>query len=238
MANDYFSFKQFTIYQDACAMKVTTDACLFGAWVAQEMEKGEWEIENALDIGTGTGLLSLMVAQKFNLFIEAIEINHAAAQQASENIRESGFSGVNIIQGDVLKLPLKRYDCIFSNPPFYEAELASPNTDRSTAHHGEGLHWKDLFRFIAAHLKSGGIFFLLLPTKRLAEMQKLADDNGLHIHQRLLVKQTPGHTPFRVMVSGGKTPGNCLTTEMLVKDATGDYSLEFVELLKDYYLYL
>src|SRR6188472_471230 len=91
MPNPYFQFKQFTIYHERCAMKVTTDACLFGSWCAEEIKKdtGETERKNLLEIGAGSGLLSLMIAQKNNCRIEAIEIDDDAAQQAKENIRSS-----------------------------------------------------------------------------------------------------------------------------------------------------
>src|SRR6187401_331254 len=103
MANSYFQFKQFTIHQDQCAMKVTTDACLFGAWVAEEINNEKLIINNCLDIGAGTGLLALMVAQKNReIEIEAIEIDKDAAEQAKDNVASSSWKEqINIIQADV-----------------------------------------------------------------------------------------------------------------------------------------
>ncbi len=126
MANSYFQFKQFTVHQDRCAMKVTTDSCLFGSWIADKIEKEDSAISNCLDIGTGTGLLSLMVAQKnAGIKIEAIEIDNDASSQAKENIASSPFSeNINVIHADVKEYVLEnKYDIIISNPPFYEKEL-------------------------------------------------------------------------------------------------------------------
>ena len=89
MANPFFQFKQFTVFHDQCAMKVTTDACLFGAWVAKKMSEKNWNEKKMLDIGTGSGLLSLMIAQQNNLFIDAVEIDIFAAKQAKENLASS-----------------------------------------------------------------------------------------------------------------------------------------------------
>jgi tRNA1Val (adenine37-N6)-methyltransferase len=104
MANPFFRFKQFTTYHDRCAMKVTTDACLFGAWVASTISKEQGIHQpNFLDVGSGTGLLSLMVAQKSKAFIDAIEIDKQAASQAAENIAASAWSNrINVIPQDLL----------------------------------------------------------------------------------------------------------------------------------------
>ncbi len=104
MSNHYFQFKQFTIQQEQCAMKVTTDACLFGAFVAQQIINCQLPIVNLLDIGTGTGLLSLMLAQKTNTLIDAVEIDEASCKQATKNIEQSPWKEqLNIFNADILK---------------------------------------------------------------------------------------------------------------------------------------
>lgn len=219
-------------------MKVTTDGCLFGAWVAAEIEGSETKLNTTLDIGAGTGLLSLMVAQKTMLRIDAVEMDAAAAKQASENVADSGFEGITIFQEDIRKFGQNRYDCIYANPPFYEAELASPDNGRSIAHHAEGLQWNDLFACIATFLEEKGVFFLLLPTKRLTEAQRLLQQAQLHLHKLVLVRQTPDHAPFRAMVRGGKSPTDIISKEVTIRNEEGSYSADFIALLKEYYLYL
>src|SRR5688572_30396977 len=128
MANNFFQFKQFIIYQDKCSMKVCTDACIFGAGIANIISNSESRISNCLDIGTGTGLLSLMIAQKTSALIDAIEIEEDAFNQAKENFSNSSWSQrLRAFHTDVkhFNSPLK-YDFIISNPPFYQNDLISP----------------------------------------------------------------------------------------------------------------
>ncbi|MBL7730209.1 MAG: methyltransferase, partial [Chitinophagaceae bacterium] len=139
MSNTCFKFKQFLINQDRCAMKVTTDACLFGAWVAERLRNAEG---NCLDIGTGTGLLSLMLAQKAaGIFTVAVEIDADCAEQARENIEASPWKQQVVVkEADILQYtPANQYDFIISNPPFYQDDLKSPDTRKNVAHHDHGL---------------------------------------------------------------------------------------------------
>ncbi|MCW3072938.1 MAG: methyltransferase [Flaviaesturariibacter sp.] len=238
MANTYFQFKQFTVYQERSAMKVTTDGCLFGAWVAKEMENEKWRMENALDIGAGTGLLSLMIAQKNAIHIDAVEIDQQAAKQASQNCAKSPFSTIAVIEGDILKAGLDPYDIIFSNPPFYENELTSPDASRAAAHHGQGLRWNDLFSFIANQLKENGCFFLLLPAKRAPEAESLLVGNKLFINKKVWVKNTASAQPFRLMIKGGSKEMPVVASDLIIKTSNNIYTPDFISLLKDYYLHL
>jgi tRNA1Val (adenine37-N6)-methyltransferase len=131
-------------------MKVTTDACLFGAWVAKEINNEKILINNYLDIGTGTGLLSLMIAQKnSSVKIDSIEIDKEAAEQALENVNASSWKErINVIHADAKDFAFtKKYDLIVSNPPFYENELKSPDEKKNMAHHG-GLSLDKLIQAI------------------------------------------------------------------------------------------
>src|SRR5215213_2272797 len=112
MANPYFKFKQFTIYHNRCAMKVTTDSCFFGAWAAEKIKNDELKIKNVLDIGTGTGLLSIMIAQKKEVAIDAVEIDNDASQQAKENVEASPWKNrIRIFNENILSFePDKKYD--------------------------------------------------------------------------------------------------------------------------------
>lgn len=225
-------------------MKVTTDACLFGAWCAEALGHDHGptaDRKTLLDVGAGSGLLSLMVANKTEALIDAVEMDAAAAEQAKENAAASPWNEkITVIHADVLQWrPLHQYDCIVSNPPFYENDLRSPKAQKTLAHHNEGLSLAGLFWFVKEQLKKNGSFFVLLPAKRADEAEKLVRKNGLHLYQKTFVKQTQDRLPFRVMMQAGKTekPERPETT-IAIKSGEQDYSPEFVSLLKNYYLYL
>lgn len=241
MPNPFFKFKQFVVYHDRCAMKVTTDACLFGAWCAQEIKnENAEEFSTALDIGAGTGLMSLMMAQKNNLVIDAVEIEENAAMQAEENIQRSLWQNrVAVHKQDVLKFaPGKKYDVIISNPPFYENEIKSDDLNRNKAHHGHALRLEELLILIKEHLLSTGKFFLLLPYKRVTEAKSLLNKHKLYITNEVIIKQSVLHAPFRLMIKGSFKPMSTVASYLSIKNEKDQYTEEFVQLLKDYYLYL
>lgn len=217
-------------------MKVTTDGCLFGAWVTNELSKDAYG--RALDIGAGTGLLSLMIAQKNKLLIDAVEIDAPAAKQAVENVKASPFRTITVIEEDILKLPTDTYDVIVSNPPFYENELTSGKLQKDTAHHSRDLKWSDLFKVIHQRLRSEGKFFLLLPFKRKKEAEDLMAANGLFVQKIVQVKPSVAQAPFRLMMAGSKQQTDIIESKIIIKDADQNYTGEFSALLKDYYLYL
>ncbi len=257
MANHYFQFKQFTIHQDRCAMKVTTDGCLFGAWVAELVRSEKPEVgsqklevkdqnssENLLDIGTGTGLLSLMLAQTTdNLLIDAVEIDKDAVEQAKENIASSPWHNrINTIHINAKEFSGRhQYDLILSNPPFYENELKSGNSKKNKAHHDDGLLFNDLLTIIKRNLKPGGTFYLLLPYKRKDEIETFFTKNELAISHKTFVKQSTQHNYFRILLSGKhKTDKdvNFTTDEIAIRNENQQYTPAFIQLLKDYYLHL
>lgn len=241
MANPYFQFKQFTVYHDRCAMKVATDSCLFGAWAAREIQNEKLKIKNVLDIGAGTGLLSLMITQKNEIELDAVEIDAEATQQAKENIDASPWKNqIRIFNDDILSFqPDKKYDCIISNPPFYENELASGKQKKNIAHHSEQLTIAQLLKTIKVHLQEEGTFFLMYPFKRKEEIEKLLSQNKLHLADSIILKQSIKHAPFRVIVKGmNKEVGVQKQISISIWNEHQQYTNEFVDLLKDYYLYL
>ena len=224
-------------------MKVTTDACLFGAWVANEVENEKLKVERVLDIGTGTGLLSLMLAQKNDeVLIHAIEIDKDAADQAKENAASSAWKErIDILNADIKGFSFKnKFDLIISNPPFYENELRSETNRRNIAHHSENLTLKELLDVIKTNLNANGNFFLLLPYKRNDEIKKLFKDHQLHISKILLIRQSIKHDYFRIFIKGNlsATEKEIEFDEMSICDEQQQYTNEFVRLLKDYYLHL
>jgi tRNA1Val (adenine37-N6)-methyltransferase len=142
------------------------------------------------------------------------------------------------VQRDVLHLQDHRYDVIFSNPPFYEHELKSGNTARDTAHHSRQLTWTELFGAINRLLAPDGVFFLLLPYKRAGELEGYLKKEQLFLHTIVRVQQSTRHTPFRIMVQGSRAASPLRETELSIRDEHQQYTPSFVDLLKEYYLYL
>lgn len=225
-------------------MKVTTDGCLFGAWAAERIGRQELGVGNILDIGTGTGLLALMFAQKNqNAFIDAIEIDKDAAEQAAENIAASPWSDrINIIHADARNYFFShQYDIIISNPPFYENELKADDKKRNIAQHGDELSLTELLLVIKNNLSPLGSFYLLLPYKRSEEIKYLLLENDLTVLNIVFVKQSVQHGYFRMMLAGKlKTGGTneAAINEIAIWDEKQQYTDTFINLLKDYYLHL
>ncbi|MBL7749783.1 MAG: methyltransferase [Chitinophagaceae bacterium] len=239
MPNPYFQFKQFTVYHDRCAMKVTTDACMFGAWVAQNLAQQENGDKSFLDIGTGTGLLSLMIAQQTQARIDAIEIDPQAAAQATENIKASPWSDrINVITEDLHHFhPEKKYDQIISNPPFYEKEIPSASPGKQAAHHGEGLLLEELFDWVKNNMKQEGRFHALLPFKRKQAIHTMLRKAGLFVEEWVEIKPTGKALPLRILLRASlEKPLVVYESEEIIAIEGNDYSAFFRGLVKDYYL--
>lgn len=220
-------------------MKVCTDASMLGAWTASKMD-GEF-INDVLDIGCGTGLLSLMLAQKMNVSIDAVEIEPDAAIQASENISASPWAAhIRVFTTSLQDFkPGKKYDLIICNPPFYENDLRSVNENKNIAKHDSGLTLEMLACFVRSFLHDEGRFVLLLPFHRTVQFEKIAEEFDFFPQEKLLVRQTPGHDPFRsIIMFGKKETGNAITNEMIIHTDERQYTDDFELLLKDYYLKL
>ena len=240
MPNNYFQFKQFTVQQEKAALKVSTDSCLFGAWVANEIESEKLKVESVLDIGAGTGLLMLMLAQKSQASIDGIEIDKPSYQQAKENIEASPWKErLNLFHADAKQFSFsKKYNLIISNPPFYEGDLKSEAANRNIAMHDAGLKLDELIQLVDLNLTEDGSFAVLLPyarAERMIELGKLAE---LFLQKHLQVKQTVKHGYFRSMLLFSRTKNEPVMQDISIKDENNQYTTEFVNLLKDYYLYL
>lgn len=238
MGASYFQFKQFTIRQEHCSMKVTTDACLFGAWVANKIENDK-STKNILDIGSGSGLLSLMLAQRTVATIDGIELQQADYLQSLQNVSLSPWKErVNIIHADATNYAFtKKYNVIISNPPFYENDLRSDKSSKNIAHHDEGLTLKDLINIITKQLSENGEFYLLLPAKREDEILKAISNSSLYLNQMTYVNQTEKHPAFRIMIKAGWFAKPEQPEKIIIKE-NDNYSALFMQLLRDYYLYI
>ena len=258
MANTYFQFKQFTVHQEHSAMKVCTDACLFGAWVANEKN-----IKNAkyiLDIGTGTGLLSLMLAQKLyshsNIAqptkMVAVEIEPGAATEAANNFTSSPWGNhiqilntsiqsfsVNLLNEATNKSQL--FDYIITNPPFFEGDLPSPNVNINLASHSMALPWTQLIESVEALLSPNGFYYVLIPALRAYTMQKLAAQKGLQLAEEVVVYNSIKQKPFRAIqkfIKSDESIKDIKRSNFNIKEADNSYSKQFIELLSPYYLHL
>jgi tRNA1Val (adenine37-N6)-methyltransferase len=224
-------------------MKVTTDGCLFGAWAASRIKSQKSKIKNLLDIGTGTGLLSLMIAQKNDMQIDAIELDKEAIKQASENINTSPWPGrINVFNGDIREFEFtKKYDSIISNPPFYENELKGDNSKKNIAYHNDGLLFIELINIIKKNLTPEGSFYLLLPFKRNEEIRNLLTENDLAITQLVFARPSINHNFFRIMAEGKiktDSAAEIKIDEISIKDENDQYTMDFTDLLKEFYLHL
>lgn len=232
-------------------MKVTTDACLFGAWAAARYqhpgidEHSKMPLrKKMLDIGTGTGLLSLMMTQRHpGLETLSIEIDPETAAEARKNISGSPWPDhIRVICADALHYEYEgTFDLIISNPPFYAKDLKGPDPKKNLAHHQEGLMLPDLLSLIGRLLSPSGQFFLLLPFRRLDEIRELAARYQLALIHITQVRARTGQQPIRVLLQGqaaGAEPVHCIQDELDIQVAEGAYSPPFIELLKEYYLYL
>jgi tRNA1Val (adenine37-N6)-methyltransferase len=250
MPNSFFRFKQFTIQQDRCAMKVCTDSCILGAWTAlringvtNNLDNGmknllEYKVKNILDIGTGTALLPLMLAQKTDARIDTVECDPETCLQAGENIKSSPWSNrIQLLEGDARDYFFPSvYDFIISNPPFFDSDLRSPEQKKNMAKHNESLTLEKLIGLIQSNLQPDGAFSILLPFHRNEYFKKLAGENGFFLQEELAVKQTPSHSPFRsILLFSSMKSQKIILEELTIKKADGKYSGEFKSLMEDYY---
>ena len=233
--NDYFTFKEFTVQQSDSAMKVCTDACIQGAWTALQLR----DEKTILDIGTGTGLLSLMLAQNSTASFTAIEIDKPACEQASQNFQTSKFRDqFNIINTSLQQYnPIEKFDFIISNPPFFSNDLQSPDDMKNLAMHSTELSLKELIVSIKRLLSEDGKASIMIPYPRLGEFENLITQHYLYYNTLLLIKQTPNHSFFRAVIILSKIKTEIKTEELIIKE-NDQYTTRFIELLKPYYLRL
>jgi tRNA1Val (adenine37-N6)-methyltransferase len=237
VANSYFQFKEFRIEQGACAMKVSTDACVLGA-VAPIAAA-----QRLLDIGTGTGLLALMAAQRNSTAnIEAVELDPAAAAQAAANFRASPWHARLTLHA----LPLAAlaatspapFDGIVCNPPFFRHSLRSPDVQRTTARHttAASLTFPELAQFAADFLTPTGQLTVLLPPPEMQHFEQAAAGVGLCPVSRLTVRHRAGSKPLRHITTFARQPTPLRQVELLIKGPDEQYSEAFRELLGPFYL--
>lgn len=240
MPKDQFNFKQFTVSQTGTTLKVCTDSCLFGAWVSHSFAVAK----NALDIGTGTGLLALMVAQKqLNTNILALEIDEKSAALAKQNFESSPWTNSLKLENSSLqdfsdKTSTNSFDIIFCNPPFFENQLTSSNQTRNLAKHSSQLTRQELANAIFQLLTENGSAFILLPEFEADDFVTIASGFGLFLTEQKTVRNKPNRAVFRQMMRFEKNQKGLAQSEIIIYESDKVYTQDFVELLKPYYLYL
>lgn len=223
-------------------MKVCTDACLFGSFTAK-FQVPNYHLLQILDIGAGTGLLSLMYAQKNSAaIIHAVEIDEAAAQQATENFAASPWKKrLHLYNASIQQFSsanIQQYNLIVSNPPFFDNDLKSDDNKRNLALHSSELSFEELLEAVTKLLADNGVFAVLVTYHHAIEMIELAAAKSLFVQQRINVKQTPEHNFFRTILFFARQETAATESEIIIQQTNGEYTTEFAELLKDYYLYL
>ena len=232
MSNDIFCFKQFSVRHDRCAMKVGTDGVLLGAW-------GSVEGKRILDIGTGTGLIALMAAQRNpEADVQGIDIDESAVAQASENVAESPFSRqIECVLQDVLTFESEApFDAILCNPPFFTEDTLPDNRSRALARNNKCLPFPQLIKKVAVLLAENGTFSLIVPSGLAQEIVGLCMENGLHLVRRCQIHTTARKPPRRTLLEFSRQNRSCeMQTLCLVVD-DGTRSQQYKELTKDFYL--
>lgn len=245
MSNSYFEFKQFTIHQERTAMKVGTDGTLLGAWAQVPSESSDGTPLDSpfiLDIGTGTGLIALMMAQRFpKAQITAIDIDAEAVSQAQENVLASPFSQhVKVIMADArdfLSSEGSLFDAIVSNPPYFVDSLTCPDNQRTMARHNSTLTFRQLMHTAFGLLAPHGIFSVVIPVDCCAQLETEAHLAGFFPSRICMIKTTPRKAPKRCLMEFSKHPVNELVkNEGIIEISPNVRSDWYQELTRDFYI--
>ena len=234
-----FKFKQFTIHQDRTAMKVGTDGVLLGAWapIAPTAQR-------ILDIGTGTGLIALMLAQRYpSLNITAIDIDKSSIEQATENIKNSPFAQYITTHHTSLQSynPEEKYDAFVCNPPYFVASLKCPDAQRTQARHTDSLSFDELLSHSARLLNDEGSLSVILPVTEGNQLIALASQYGFTLTQQVHVLPTPTSAPKRLLMHFTKksmvnSQQSIVDSQLIIELARHQYTPEYITLTRDFYL--
>jgi tRNA1Val (adenine37-N6)-methyltransferase len=231
-----FNFKQFSVNQDQCAMKIGTDGVLLGAWTPLINNP-----YNVLDIGAGTGILSLMLAQRSNAEqIDAIEIDEEAYEQCVENFEASPWGDklfcFHAGLDEFVDEPEDEYDLIISNPPFYTDDYKSDNSSRDLARFEDALPFEELVEAAALLLSDNGIFSVIIPYKEEERFASLCKELDLFPLKITRVKGTPTSEIKRSLLAFCRMEQTPLIDELVIEISRHNYTSEYIELTKDFYL--
>ena len=232
-----FQFKQFSVEQDRCAMKVGTDGVLLGAWSPIPEN-----IFSVLDVGAGTGIIALMLAQRTNAEqIDALEIDEEAYEQAVENFENSPWGDrlfcFHAGLDEFIEEPEDEYDLIISNPPFYTEDYKTDNEQRDLARFSDAMPFEDLVEAADLLLSENGIFSVIIPYKEEEKFIALAKDFDLFPIKITRVKGTPTTEIKRSLLAFSRNVlENFLVDQLVIETSRHIYTEEYIALTKDFYL--
>ena len=244
MPNPYFQFKQFTVWHDKCAMKVGTDGVLLGTWATvNNTALHNYKNSNplsVLDVGTGTGLIAMIIAQRNdNAIIDAIDIDKDACKQAMENIENSPFGNrINVIHKSFTDYSAeKKYDLIISNPPFFKNSLKCPDEARSMARHNDSLPLKQLIEQASTMLSENGRIALILPTQQSEDLDFIIATHRLYVARRTEVISVEGHQPKRFLIElSTKISTGKEKSAIILETKNRERTQQYIELTREFYL--
>ncbi|WP_347839656.1 methyltransferase [uncultured Draconibacterium sp.] len=234
MGNNYFRFKQFTIHQEKAAMKVGIDGVLLGSWA---------KVNNCrlvLDVGTGTGLIALMLAQQSSAKIMAIDVEGNAVIQAQQNVQASPWaeqiqvrkiSFQELINDDELK-----FDLLVSNPPFFQHSLKAGTKERTLARHTDSLPYSVLIEGASRMLSENGRCAFIFPKQAEKEIEHLAEKNNLFLQRKTWVQPKHNKTVNRVLFEFGRNKANVISETLVIYENDGTWTTAFKALTSRYYL--
>ncbi len=232
-----FQFKQFSLEQDRCAMKIGTDGVLLGAWTP--VENNPFSI---LDIGTGTGIIALMLAQRSHAGqIDALEIDGDAYEQATDNFESSPWNDrlfcFHAGLDEFVEEPEDEYDLIVSNPPFYSEDYKSNNNQRNLSRFQDAMPFEELIEAAALLLSENGIFSVIIPFKEEEEFMAIAKEYELYPLKITRVKGTPTSETKRSLLAFCRNENTAVfSDELIIETARHIYTPKYIELTKDFYL--
>lgn len=228
-----FRFKHFEVDQEGCAMRINTDGVLIAAIASQNDPK------RILDIGAGTGVIALMLAQKYpDAFVDAIEIDPSAAERAISNFENSPFSArLNLFPGDVLDFDsLFKYELIVSNPPYFVNDLKNLDPSKRMARHTDEDFFENLSRKVADILSDEGVFWVIIPVKQAAELLYKSNVYGLFPNRIIHVHSDEEKPEIRQVICFGFEDGPIQHENFYIYASAGKYTTAYKSLLKEYFL--
>lgn len=229
-----FRFRQFTVSNRECAMKVSTDSVLLGAWASVS------DVSSAIDLGAGCGVLSLMLCQRGVDHVTAVEIDAPAAVEAMGNVALSPWSGsVRVIVGDATACFLPQVDLVITNPPYFDSDLVSPDRARATARHQEKMNFGWIVSTASQILRPGGRLAMVTPVESSDEIEWLCSLHRMAVTRRCMVHTTPRRQPRRILWEMARACdyiGSGSEEHLFIRNNSNELTKEYVSLTSDFYI--